>query len=425
MSTYEIGSGNYPSYFQKNINRRNNIEHNIDNNSKDLKISQLRSKIYDLKQRQKDYDSLDKRYKQLLNDFSVLNEAKLRLEYEIKQRENEYNRRITDLKGENETLQLGLNDKMINSKKLFAENDILEREMGLKNGEIKDLNGRLSDLSYQLDLNQEKRNELSNTFNNLKDNNLNQNEQIFKLKQDNICLSKLCQDYENNIKKGDMDRNKLSQKIDENNYEMQNLNKKILCHENNINDLQRKLDTCNDMNLVLQNNIKNYEKEFDTCRDENDGLKNDLLNERNIRSEKENQNEKLKYILMEKERQLNELCHDNENVQLMNKKCENQNKNYKNENDKLRNQVIILENQNQNLINEIDNILDEDRKMKKVLKRKNRIISLLKDNNDTLEQSINNLDKYINTTYNTYNNNYNDPLNSSRYTYQLRERSYI
>ena len=425
MTTYEIGSGNYPPYFRKNNNRRNNIEHNIDDYSKDQKISQLRSKVYDLKQRQKDYDSLDKRYKQLLNDFSVLNEAKLRVEYEIKQRESEYNRRIKELKRENENLQIGLNDKMINSKKLFAEKDILEREMGLKDGEINDLNGRLSDLSYQLDLNQEKRNELSNTFNNLKDNNLNQNEQIFRLKQDNICLSKLCQDNENNIKKGDMDLNKLSQKIDENTYEMQNLNKKILFHENNINDLQRKLDTCNDMNLQLQNNIKNYEKEFDTCRDENDGLKNDILNERNLRSEKENQNEKLKYILMEKDRQLNELCHDNENIQLMNKNCENQNKNNKIENDKLRNQVIILESQNQNIINEIDNILDDDKKMKEVLKRKNRIKSLLRDNNDTLEQSINNLEKYINNTYNTYNNNYNNPSNSSRYTYQLRENSYI
>ena len=424
MSTYEIASGKYPRYNPKINIPRNNKEHNIDINTKDQKISQLRSKIYDLKQREKDYDSLNQRYKQLLNDFSILNEAKIRLEYEIRQRENEYNRRISDLKGENETLQLGLNDKMTNSKKLFAENDILEREMGLKNGEINDLNARLSDLSYQLDHNQEKRNELSNTFNNLKDNNLNQNEKIFKLKQDNICLSKICQDNENNIKKGDMDINKLSQKIDENNYEMQNLNKKILYHENNIKDLQCKLDTCNDMNLQLQNNIKNYEKQFDDCRNENDGLKNELLNERNIRAEKENQNEKLNCILMEKERQLNELCHDNENIKMMNKNNENKNKNYKIENDKLRNQVIILENQNQNIINEIDNILDEDRKMKEVLKRKNRITTLLRDNNDTLEKSINNLDAYISKSYNTYNN-YNYPSNSARYTYQLGERSYI
>ena len=103
MTTYEIASGNYPPIDLKNNNPRNsNNEHSIDDNLKDKKISQLRAKLYDLKQREKDYDSLNQRYKQLQNDYSILNEAKLRLEYEIRQRESEYNRRITDLKGENE-----------------------------------------------------------------------------------------------------------------------------------------------------------------------------------------------------------------------------------------------------------------------------------------------------------------------------------
>ena len=425
MKTYEIGSGNYKSLSPNNINISNSNDYDIRDNSKDKKISQLQSKLYDLKQRVKDYDSLDQRYKQLLNDFSVLNEAKLRLEYEIRQRESEYNRRISDLKGQNETLQLGLNDKMTNSKKLFSENDILEREIGLKNGEINDLNSKLSDLSYQLDRTQESRNELSKLISNLNENNINQNEQICKLKQDNICLTQICQDNEKNLKFGQNDLNKLSQTIDENIYEIENLNGKVLYHENNVNDLQHKLDSCNDMNLKLQNNIKNYEKEFDDCRNENDGLKNDLLNERSLRAEKENQNEKLNNILMEKERQLNQLCHENDNMQMINRDYNDKNQCYKIENDKLRNQVRILESQNEDIINEIDNIINEDKKMKEVLKRKNRIISLLRNNNDTLEKSINNLDTYINNSYNTYNENIKYQSNLPKYTYQFAERSYI
>ena len=423
MSTYEISSGSNSHKKPNNNNQKKLNENSIDDNYKDKKIAQLRSKIYDLKQREKDFDSLSQRYKQLVNDFSILNEAKLRLEYEIKQRESEYNRKITDLKSENQTLQLGLNDKMTNSKKLFSENDILERQIGLKNGEINDLNGRLSDLSYQLDSTQENRNELAKAAKDLKENNINQNEQIFKLKQDNICLSKICQDNEKNIKIGDNDIEKLSQKVNENNYEIQNLNGKILYHEKNINELQNKLDCCNEMNLKLQENIRNSEKEFDKCRNENDELKNDLLNERSLRAEKENQNEKLKCILMEKERILNQLCHNNEDIQIMNRDDDDKNKIYKIQNDKLTNQVRMLESQNQDLINEIDNILEEDRKMKKVLCRKSRITSLLRDNNDTLERSINNLDEYINKSYNDYNNN-NYLSNSSRYTYQMG-RSYI
>jgi chromosome segregation ATPase len=423
MKTYELGSSNYIPLSPNNNKLRTPNEYILKSDSKDRKISSLQSKIYDLKQRVKDYDSLNQRYKQLLNDFSILNEAKLRLEYEMRQRENDYNRRIADLKGQNESLQLGLNDKMTNSKKIFSENDILEREIGLKNGEINDLNGRLSDLSDQLDRTQENRNELSRMINNLSDNNINQNEKICKLKQDNICLTQICQDNEKNLKMGQNDINKLSQKIDENAFEMQNLNNKLVHHENNVKDLQHKLDSCNDMNIKLQNSIKNYEKDFDTLRSENDVLKNDLLNERNLRAEKENQNNKLNIILMDRERQLNQLSHDNDKMQMMNRNNNDKNKMYKVENDKLRNHVKILENQNENIINEIDNILNEDKKMREVLKRKNRIISLLRDNNDTLEKSINDLDEYINNSCNIYENDYktNSPLN----TYQFAQRSYI
>ena len=69
------------------------------------------------------------------------------------------------------------------------------------------------------------------------------------------------------------------------------------------------------------------------------------------------------------------------------------------------------------MINEIDNILMEDRRMKELLARKGRINNLLRNNNDTLERSINNLDTYINT----YENNHQYP---SRYTY-LYQPSYI
>ena len=423
MSTYEItSSGKYQPLSPNNNNLNNRIEYNIGDNSKDQKISQLKAKIYDLKQQQKDYDALNERYKQLLNDFSQLNEAKLRLEYEIRQRESEYNRRISDLKGENETLQLGLNEKMSNSKKIFSENDILERELGLKDGEINNLNTRINDLSNQLDRNQENKDELTNMIKNLNDNNINKNDQICKLKQDNICLTKICQENEKNLKMGEDEMNKMSQKFDEDFYELQNLNRKAVFNENNLNDLQNKLNCCNEINYKLQNNIKNYENEFDKLRNENDGLKNNLLNERTIRCEKENQNEKLNNILMDKDRILNQLCNDNDKIQMLNRNDSDKNKYYKIENDKLKNQVRILENQNQNIINEIDKILDEDRKMKEVLSRKSRITSILRENNDSLEKSINDLESYINSTaYNDYNNR----PNLTKLTYQFGERTYI
>ena len=394
--TYEIGSS--------------------ENNQKDKKISELRSKLDLLKQHSKDYDSLNSQYKQLLNEFTLMKEANHRLEYEIRQRESEYNRRISDLKAENETLKLGLNDKMTNSKKIFSENDIIEKEIYLKNEEIKNLNKRLSDVSYQFDKDFKNKSGLVNLNQNLHNIIIEQNNKICKLKEDNINLTKICQENEKYLKYGEDDLHNLSNELNENSYDMQNLSNKVKLQEDSLNNLQNKLTSCNNKNLILSNNIKKMEKEFDEYRNDNDIMKNELINENALRIGLENDNEKLNNILMQKERYLAQINNENNNVRLINEQYKNRKDITEIQNDKLKKQIIILENQNNTLINEIDNILEEDRKMKEIIKRKTRITSLLQNNNDTLEKSINNLDKC--------NNNYGYDFNqksSPRFTYHYYE----
>ena len=393
-ATYQIGS---LENNQKNNNINQKPYSTFVNKSKDQKISELRSKLDSLLQNSKDYDSLNNRYKQLLNDFSALNEAKLRLEYEIQQRESEYNRRIFDLKSENETLQLGLNTKVTTSKKLFNENDIIEREIGIKTEEVKNLNEKLKDVSYQYDINCQNGKNLVNLAQNLNNDLISQNEQILKLKEDNISLTKICQENEKKLKRDENDLQILSNQLEENNYDLGNLNKKVSLQENILNDLNNKLNTSKEKNISMQIKIKALEKEFDTLRDENDNLKNDIIDERALRINTDNDNNNLKNILLEKEAQLNLINNENENIKLINSQNGNNKEKNKIMNNKLKNQVILLESQNENLIKEIDNILEEHKKMKEIIKRKSRITSLLKSNNDNLEQSINDLDSFLNS----------------------------
>jgi chromosome segregation protein len=393
-ATYQIGS---LENNQKNNNINQKPYSTFVNKSKDQKISELRSKLDSLLQNSKDYDSLNNRYKQLLNDFSALNEAKLRLEYEIQQRESEYNRRIFDLKSENETLQLGLNTKITTSKKLFNENDIIEREIGIKTEEVKNLNEKLKDVSYQYDINCQNGKNLVNLAQNLNNDLISQNEQILKLKEDNISLTKICQENEKKLKRDENDLQILSNQLEENNYDLGNLNKKVSLQENILNDLNNKLNTSKENNISMQIKIKSLEKEFDTLRDENDNLKNDIIDERTLRINTDNDNNNLKNILLEKEAQLNLINNENENIKLINSQNGNNKEKNKIMNNKLKNQVILLESQNENLIKEIDNILEEHKKMKEIIKRKSRITSLLKSNNDNLEQSINDLDSFLNS----------------------------
>ena len=66
------------------------------------------------------------------------------------------------------------------------------------------------------------------------------------------------------------------------------------------------------------------------------------------------------------------------------------------ENKKLRNHIITLTEQNQSLINEIHKVIEEDEKMEAILNRKKRITSILINNRNSIDQSLNNIEEYIN-----------------------------
>ena len=84
----------------------------------------------------------------------------------------------------------------------------------------------------------------------------------------------------------------------------------------------------------------------------------------------------------------------------MNQRLNEDKNNIQMENDKLRNHIMTLTNQNQKLICEIENVIDQDEKMKEQLSRKDRIVSLLRNNKSTLEQSLKNLDDFLNRSGN-------------------------
>ena len=201
-ATYEIGFS---------INKQSAIP----KNTKEKKISELSSKIDLLKQRSKDYDSLYNEYKFLLNEFLALKKSKERLENEIQKNEFDFNDKIISLKEENKKLQLSFNEKTFDAKKLFNENNLIERELPLKEEEIKNLKENLNDIYYQCNKIDENKNNLINITQNLNKEILNQKEQIIKLKEDNICLTKICQENEQKIKQGQNEIKILYNQLDE------------------------------------------------------------------------------------------------------------------------------------------------------------------------------------------------------------------
>ena len=329
--TYQINSNSPKGDYEYEVR--------VGNKEKDMLIAQLNAHIQELEQQEKDYDLLNQKFRQLQNEYSLLKDNKLRLEYELKQRDEAYNKKICDLRGENENLQLGFNEKISVGKKLLSDNDVLGKQLDMKNS--------------------------------------------------------IRQEQERNLKIGEQDRLNLGNKIDQNNCEINNLNDKLRVHANNIDQLQNKLDDSTALNCNLQNTIKEYERQIVNFRNDNDNLKKTLIQERNTRNDEEKRNEELSQMINERERRIQILNDEYEQGKRVRQQICCDNDGFQMENDKLKEHINVLTCQNQKLIGELENVLAQDEKMNEPLSRRDKISILLRNNKMTLEQSAHTLNEFI------------------------------
>ena len=426
MSTYQLDNNlrmnqNIPyNYDQRNNEVQMSEDFNSTNKSgkeKDMLISQLKSKIFELELHQKDYDVLNERFKQLKIDFASLNDSKNLLELEKDKREEEYNRIIGDLQCENENLQIGFNDKLTKNKNCFSQNSILQKQLEIKDNEICDLTQKLNELQNQFCRNEDERANLEKILNGLNDIKNSQNYKIEQLIEDNKTLKQICEEQDNDIKSGNQERQNLAKELDKKNNDILNLNSQIRAKINDINNLQNQLNKNNGISLQYENNIKDYQRQADFLKRENESLNNNIYKEKSINSDEGQKYKELNNIMGEREQKINQINQDIHNIKIEQQNEENNNNLLQEENAKLRNHIMILTEQNQNLINEIDNVIEEDEKAKYVLDRKKRINNVLLVNRNTIDQSLNNLDECINKRPNFERGT---PIKRSGVTYEFQ-----
>ena len=426
MSTYQLDNNrrmnqNLPyNYDQRNNEVQMSEDFNSTNKSgkeKDMLISQLKSKIFELEFHQKDYDVLNERFKQLKIDFASLNDSKNLLELEKDKREEEYNRIIGDLQCENENLQIGFNDKLTKNKNCFSQNSILQKQLEIKDNEICDLTQKLNELQNQFCRNEDERANLEKILNGLNDIKNSQNYKIEQLLEDNKTLKQICEEQDNDIKSGNQERQNLAKELDKKNNDILNLNSQIRAKINDINNLQNQLNKNNGISLQYENNIKDYQRQADFLKRENESLNNNIYKEKSINSDEGQKYKELNNIMGEREQKINQINQDIHNIKIEQQNEENNNNLLQEENAKLRNHIMILTEQNQNLINEIDNVIEEDEKAKYVLDRKKRINNVLLVNRNTIDQSLNNLDECINKRPNFERGT---PIKRSGVTYEFQ-----
>ena len=114
--SYTFPVRNYQTEPNKNLSTEANMQST-------MMISQLKTKIFDLEQNNKNYENLQNKFKILQNENSLLVQDKLRLEYQLKQKGDSATKTITELQNEIDHIKSQLKDKMILNKNLYNENE--------------------------------------------------------------------------------------------------------------------------------------------------------------------------------------------------------------------------------------------------------------------------------------------------------------
>jgi len=328
--------------------------------AKSLKISQLKSQLCQLEADDKAYNDLLQKYRQLQNEYQILNESKLHLEYELKQKNETTNKILNDLKCQNMDLTNELNEKNSIYQRLYADNTNLFRNLEDRKKENENFCRTVADNENMINhINQDKAQcerdalVLSDTSKKNQDNIQNLFSQLdcLKLKSKN-------QSDELNAKNIEMNNNQKC--LNEVKCDNANLNNQINLKTTSLDTIQKQLVVANNTIVNLQNELCNLEKEHIRGKDQLENLKVSFQNEHGKRVQAENDNARLEGILKDRDDTLSKLTCVNEALKSDRDKLTVTKSKLMSDIDRYKNHIMTLTQQTEKLTDELQRIIDED-----------------------------------------------------------------
>jgi len=300
------------------------------------------------------------------------------------------------LRSENENLQLSYNEKLSLNKKLFTENDALEKEIEDRDAELNDLKNKLKDMNNQLGQSLVDKGDLENQVQKLKNIKNSQINDINKLTKENKNLSEIVKDQDNKLQKFQDEIAIMTNKSNENDADIQNLNIKLRSFMDDISNTQNVLNKNNLDNRDLDDKLRELNCQCENLKCENANLNNTILKEKSLRADKERQNQNLNNIINDHDIQINDLTDKYNTLNAMYSQATNDSKNSQIQNDKLKEHIMVLTQQNQKLLCELENVKDQDLRIKTLLSRKDQSAMILRSVHGCIEQATICLEKIEN-----------------------------
>ena len=328
--------------------------------AKSLKISQLKSQLIQLEEDDKAYNDLLQKYRQLQNEYQLINEAKLHLEYELKQKNETTNKILNDLKCQNVDLTNELNEKNTIYKKLYADNTNLFRNLEDRKKENENFCRTVADNENMINHISQDKAQCEHDAMILNDTSKKNESDIQNLcsQLDSLKLRSKSQNDELNAKNIEMNNNQKC--LNEVKSDNANLNNQINLKNSSLDTIQKQLTLANKSIVDLQNELSNLEKDHCRGKDQLENLKINFQNEHSKRIQAENDNVRLEGILKDRDDTVNRLTCVNEALKSDRDKLSATKTKLMSDVERYKNHIMILTQQTEKLTNELQRIIDED-----------------------------------------------------------------
>ena len=332
----------------------------VDPCAKTLKISQLKAQIAQLDENDRAYNDLLQKYRQLQNEFQLVNEAKLHLEYELKQKNENTNKIVTELKAQNIDLNNELKEKTNIYQKLYADNTNLCQNLQNKQKENESFSKAVLNNENMINHISQDKAKCEHDAMVLNDTSKKNENDIHTLcnQLDNLKLKNRNQNDE--LNKTNLEMNNNQKCLNDVKCDNANLNNQINLKNSSLDTIQRQLAMANKAIMDLQNELSNLERDHNLGINQLENVKVSFQNEHEKRIQAENDNVRLEAILKDRDNSVNSLScingalkEDRDTLNCTKNKLMNDLERYKNH-------VIVLTEQTEKLTNELQRIIDED-----------------------------------------------------------------
>ena len=331
-----------------------------DCSAKSLKISQLKSQLIQLEEDDKAYNDLLQKYRQLQNEYQLINEAKLHLEYELRQKNETTNKILNDLKCQNVDLTNELNEKNSIYQKLSADNQNLFRNLEDRKKENEAFCKTVADNENMINhLNQDKA-QCENDAMILNDATKKNQDDIQNLCHQLDCLKLKSKNQNDELNAKTIEMNSNQKCLNDVKCDNANLSNKINLKNSSLDTIQKQLAAANQSIVELQNELNLLEQDHSRGKDQLENLKANFQSEHGKRVQAENDNVKLEAILKDRDDTVNRLTCVNEALKSDRDKLVATKSKLMNDVERYKNHIMVLTEQTEKLTNELQRIIDED-----------------------------------------------------------------